>query len=128
MERGEVAAEIYLADDILIHDGAAREEIGSLHDPVAYRLDVIKRLQHAVLFVDQSVKHDLHTDGVIRYRKILDHLLFPDRSVLESAAFQTYLLYNTLSQKFIDIIILHVKQLVLDRRTTTIDNKNNHSV
>ena len=42
MERGEVAAEVDLLDDILVHDGASGEEIGTLHDSVADSLNVVE--------------------------------------------------------------------------------------
>ena len=81
-----------------------------------------------MVLVDEGIEHYLHSDRVVRNRKILHDLLLAGRSVLESSAFKAYFLYYTLGQKGVNVIVLHVKQLVLDRRASAIDNKNNHSV
>ena len=81
-----------------------------------------------MVLVDKGVKHNLHSDRVVRDRKILHNLLLTRRSVLEPSAFKADFLNYTFGQKGVNVIVLHVKQLVLDRRASAIDNKNNHSV
>ena len=77
-------------------------------------LDVLERLQDTIVLVHESVKDQLHSHGVIRNGKILHDLVLTCRLVLKPAAFEPYLFDYTFGKKVIDVIVPHVKQLVLD--------------
>lgn len=108
VERGEIAAYFYLAEHVLIDYGAAGEIIGALHYSVAHRLDVVETLQDSVDGIDKRIENEFHS-----------HLMVRNFG-------KAYFFDQALGQKFIDFFVLHVKQLILDGRTSAIDYKNYH--
>ena len=93
---------------------------------MADSLDIVERLEHAVILVHQGVKHKLHSDCMVRNRQVFDNLVLTDGCVNQPAGLESDLLNYALGHKVIDIIAPHVKQLVLDRGTSAIDNQNDH--
>ena len=126
VQRGEVAADADLLDDIVIDQGTAAEEIGTLHDPVTDRIDIVKRLQHARLRIHQGVQDEFHALCVVCYRQFLYNLLAARRCILEDTFRQSDLFYDSFGDEGIGIIALHVQKLVFDGRASAIDNKYNH--
>ena len=86
-----------------------------MHNSVAHSLDVVKRLQNAMLAICKCLKDKLHSNLVVRNRNILYDFLFTGSGMLETSHFQADLLYDTFSQDIINLIALHIKKLILDR-------------
>ena len=128
VERSEVAADLYLLQHILIHEGTAMEILAAVHDSVAHSLDVLHRVEHSGLLVRERVEHEFHTHLVVRDRQFPDNLVVTRTGILEDAALKSNLFDYTLGYEVIDIIALHIKELVLDGRASAIDNKNDHIV
>ena len=126
VERGEVAAEGDLLEDVVVHEDRAGEEVAALDDAMAHRLDVLEGLQNARLRVRQGFQDELHAHFVVRNREVLHDFVLTGRSVLEDAGREADLLGNTLRDDVEHVVALHVQQLVLDGRTSTIDDKDNH--
>ena len=114
MQWSEIAAIFNLLHHVVIHDGAAAEEVCPLHYPVAYGINVIKRIKDAVLFIHQRTKNYAHSFFMIRDRKILHDFVFTCRSMLDPACRKPYFLNDSLRHKAVDIVALHVQKLILD--------------
>ena len=110
VERGEVAAEGDLLQDVVVHEDGTGEEVAALDDAVAHRLDVLEGGKDARL---GKVLHDLVTTG---------------RGVLEDARGEADLLGDTFGDDVEHIVVFHVEELVLDGRTSAIDDKDDHRV
>ncbi|CDA93373.1 putative uncharacterized protein [Bacteroides sp. CAG:709] len=115
MQRCEIAAYLDLLHDILIDKSAGREILTSMHNSVAHSLDVVKRLQNAMLAICKCLKDKLHSHLVVRNRNILYDFLLTGSGMLETSHFQADLFYDTFSQDIINLIALHIKKLILDR-------------
>ena len=115
MQRCEIAADLDLLHDILIDKSAGREILTSMHNSVAHSLDVVKRLQNAMLAICKCLKDKLHSHLVVRNRNILYDFLLTGSGMLETSHFQADLFYDTFSQDIINLIALHIKKLILDR-------------
>ena len=126
VERREIAADLDLGEDILVDDGAAREEVRSLDDAVADRLDVVEGLEHAVLRIHEGVQQELHADLVVGDGKVLLQDRLPGGLVGQDAFGEADFLDDAFGQQVIYIIALHVQQLVLDGRAAAIDYKYDH--
>ena len=128
VERGEFRAVGDLVQHVLVHKGAAGEEIAALDDAVADRLDVLEGLQNAGLRVGEGVEDELHADLVVGNRQV-DDLFFPARRrILENTHRKADLFDDTLRDDIIKVVILHVQQLVLDRGAAAVDNKDDHNI
>ena len=79
VERREIAAYLYLLDDIIVDKSAPGKEVGTLHDTVPHGLDVVETLQHTVLRIDEGIEYELHPDLVIRNRQSLAERLLACR-------------------------------------------------
>ena len=128
VERGEVAAEGDLLEDVVIHEDGAGEEIAALDDAVTHRLDVLQGLQDARLGIRQGFQDELHAHFVVCNRDVLHDFVPAGRSVLEDAGGKADLLGDTLRDDVEHVVVLHVEQLVLNGRTSTIDDKDDHIV
>ena len=106
VERGEVAAEGDLLQDVVVHEDGTGEEVAALDDAVAHRL--------------------VHAHFVVGNRNILHDLVPAGRGVLEDARREADLLGDTFRDDVKNIIVLHVEELVLDGRTSAIDDKDDH--
>ena len=126
VERGEIRADFDLLHHVVIDEFALGEILSSLNYAVADSLNVVKRLKDSCLRVDESLKDELHTLGMVLYRKILHDLLFSSSSELETSDRESDLFSDTFCDDIEDIIVLHVKKLVFDGRASAIDDKNNH--
>ena len=115
MQRCEIAADLDLLHDILIDKSAGREILTSMHNSVAHSLDVVKRLQNAMLAICKCLKDKLHSHLVVRNRNLLYDFLLTGSGMLETSHFQADLFYDTFSQDIINLIALHIKKLILDR-------------
>ena len=126
VERSEIAADLDLGDDILIDDGAAGEEVGSLDDAMAYGLDVVEGRKHAVDRVHEGVHDKLHSDLVVRDGDFLHHPVLAGGAVGDASAGKAYLFDDTLGEEIVNVIALHVQKLVLDGRASAVNYKNDH--
>ena len=126
VKRGEIAANLDLGKDILVDEGAAREEIRTLDDTVADRLDVVEGLEHAAIRIHEGVQQELHADLVVGDGKILRQDRLAGGLVGQDSLGETDFLDDALGHQVIYIIALHVQQLVLDGRAAAIDYKNDH--
>ena len=66
VERCEIAADLDLLEDVVVHEAAAVEEIGTLHDAVADCIHIVERLQDSVLGIHQGIHDELHSELVVR--------------------------------------------------------------
>ena len=121
MKRCEIAADLDLAEHVVVHERTSGEEIGALHYAVAHRLDVIEAAEHSVDGIHEKVKHKLHSHLVVRNGAKFSERLLAGGLVGDLALRQAYFLHYTFGQKIIDIVTLHVKELVLDRRASAVD-------
>jgi len=121
MEWREIAADFYLFDDIIVDKSTSGEEISPLHDTVSYCLDVVETLENPVLRINKSVKDQFHPDLVVRNRQSLAERLLACRFMGYASVRKGDLLDEAFGQKFINIVPLHVKKLILDGGAAAID-------
>ena len=114
VERSEIAAYLNLLHHILIDKGTCREELTAVHNPVSYGLNVIERLENTVLRICKRVKNEFHSDLVVRDRKVNYIFILPCGGMLEASGLKTDFLHEALREDIIHVVILHVKQLILD--------------
>ena len=93
---------------------------------MAYSLDIIERLEHTMLRIHKSIEYNLHSDFVVRNIEFLVHLVLARRLMGYASHRKSHLFNETLGQKIVYIVTLHIKKLILDGRATAIDYKNDH--
>ena len=120
-QRREIAADFNLAEDIVIDQGAAGEEVRALDYTVAHSLYVIETAQHAVHRIHQKIHHELHPHLMVGDGPELGVWLLTGRLVGKLSFGKTDFFNHSLGKKIIDVVALHVKELVLDGRTAAID-------
>ena len=118
---GRVVKRSYVAalDDLVYHrviyELAAEELLSAVHYAMPNGLDVLEGLKHAVLLVHKRLEHHLDPDRMVGYRH-LPHIFFlAGGLMLYAAALHTDPLDKTLCKKIIDIIVLHIEKLILQR-------------
>ena len=126
VQRGEVAAEGDLFDDIVIDEGAAGEEIAALDDAVADGVDVFEGLEDAGAGSGKGFEDELHADFVVRDGQVSDDLVPAGGGILENTFGKADLFGDTLCDDIEDVGALHVKQLILDRGASAVDDENYH--
>ena len=126
MQRGEIAADLDLGDDVLVDDGASREEICTLDDAVTHSFDVVEGGKHSVNRIHEGVKDELHSELVVGDVDFPVHPFLTGGLVCDIAAGKADLLDDTLCKKVVYVVALHVQELVLDGRASAIDYKDDH--
>ena len=126
MERGYVAAPDYLLYDLVIDKLAAEEFFSAVYHTGADGFNVFKGLEHPVLLIQQCLQDDLYTDRMVRDRHFLDVFFLSCGLMLYAARLHTDPLDKSFCKKIIDIIVLHIEKLVLQRRASTVQNQNDH--
>ena len=80
-----------------------------------------------MLFVGKGFKHELHSELVVRNLELPHNLFALHRAILKHSHREADLFDYTFRDKIINVVALHVKQLVLDRGASAIDYKNYHN-
>ena len=127
VEWREVAAYAYFLHYILIDEHRMPEEVGTLHNAVSHSVYFVEIADYSHLRVGEYAKHKLHSKGVVRDRLHPYYRLFSCRLVSEFTVREGYFFENTFCEKGVIFVAAHIKQLILDRRTSTIDDKNFHN-
>ena len=128
MERSHVTAFAYAFNHLLIDESAAEEFLTSVNHPVSDCFDVLEGIEDSDFLVKESLKHCLDSDGVVCNRHFALNFLLPGSLVLDTADFHSDTFHQAFGKEIIDIVVLHIQQLVLQRRTSTVKNKNYHNV
>ena len=68
-----------------------------------------------MLTVGKCLEHELHSDFVVRNREVFHYLLFTCSRVLKTTHLQSDFFYDTLRKDIIDVIVFHIKELILNR-------------
>jgi hypothetical protein len=87
---------------------------------------VLEGREDARLRVGQGLKDELHAHLVVGDGDVLHDFIAAGRRVLKNAGGKTDLLRDTLRDDVEDIVVFHVQKLVLDGRTSAIDDEDNH--
>ena len=127
VERGEVAADSDFLHHVLIYENGVLKEIRTLHDTVTDSVDFLEIADYPDLRVGKDTEHKLHTEGMVRYRLHPHYRLFSSWLMGKFAVREGYFFEITFCEKGIVFVAAHIKQLILDRRTSTIDDKNFHN-
>ena len=114
------------SQDVVVHEDGAGEEVAALDDAVAHRLDVLEGGEDARLRIREGRKDEFHAHFVVGNRNVLHDLVPAGRGVLEDARREADLLGDTFRDDVVDIVVFHVEELVLDGRTSAIDDKDDH--
>ena len=121
MERCEHRAFLKLRDNLVRNQLAAHEILRSMNDTMTYSLDVLKSVEHSVFLVKKSINDSLDTNSVVCYRHFLHKFLLSGRLMLEAAHFHSDSLDETFREQIVNLFVLHIEKLILQRRTSTID-------
>ena len=120
MKRCEYRTFFELGNDLVSDELAAYELLRAMNDTVTYSFDIFKSCEDAILLVEESIKNSLDTYGMILDRHFLYKLLLTCCLMLEATDFHSDSLDKTLGEKIINFIALHIKKLILQRRTSTV--------
>ena len=122
VERGNLAALANLRNHFVRHKGTAEKLLSAMHHAVSHSLDVVKRAKASVFLVQQRVKHSLNADGVVLNRHFAHKFLLSGSLMLETSYLKADALDESLREKVIDIVVLHVQQLILQRRAAAVEH------
>ena len=95
---------------------------------MAHRLDVLEGGKDAGLGIREGFEDELHAYLVVGDGNVLHDLLAAGRGILEDARGKADLLGDALGDDVEDVVVFHVEELVLDGRTSAIDDKDDHRV
>ena len=79
-----------------------------------------------MLRVGEGLEDQLHAHLVVGDGKLADDFFLARGGVLENTFGKADLFGDTLCNDIEDVVVLHVKQLVLDRGTAAIDDEYDH--
>ena len=85
-----------------------------MHNPVTHGLNVVERLEDSVIRICKRIQNEFHSHLVVRNRKVNHIFILPGGGMLEASGLKTDLLHEALREDIIHVVILHVKQLILD--------------
>ena len=122
VERGNLAALANLRNHLVCHEGTAEKLLSAMHHAVSHSLDVVKRAKASIFLVKQRVKHSLNTNGVVLNRHFAHKFLLSGSLMLETSDLKADALDESLREKIIDIVVLHVQQLILQRRAAAVEH------
>ena len=113
MKRAEVAALLYHCLHVAVHKLAAYDFAAAVEHAVTHSLYVLEGGEHSVFLVEHCLEHCFDGHGVVRNRhfaliSLLSGSLMPDK-----AAIHAYPFHETLCKQVINLVILHVQQLIL---------------
>ena len=126
VQRGEVRAEVDLLENVIVHQHGAGEEVSTLHDTVAHRLNILERLEHTGFLIGQRGQDELHAHFVVRDGNVGNNLILAGGSILENTGGKADFLCDTLCDDIIHIVALHIQQLILDAGRAAVDYENDH--
>ena len=126
VQRGEIGTELDLAQDVIVHQHGAGEEVSTLHDTVTHGLDVLQGLEHAGVFIGKGGQDELHAHLVVRDGDVGHNFVLAGGRILENAGGKADFLCDTFGDDVEDIVALHVQKLILDARAAAVDYENDH--
>ena len=128
MERCELGADLDLVQHVVVHQGAAVEIVGSLHDAVTYCLDVREALEHSVFGMHKVVQHELHSHRMVGNGDVDGDLFAAGRLIGVDAVGKADFFHYAFGQDVVDIVAAHVHKSVLDGGGAAIDYEYYHLV
>ena len=102
----------------------AGELFAAVDDPVADRGDLVDILEDAYFGVEKGLGYQIDSHRMVRALQLLFVLVTPGDIVSDERAADGDPLHQTFSDEF---LLLPVKQLIFQRRTTTVDCQNFHA-
>jgi hypothetical protein len=115
MKRGEHGAFLKLCHNLVSDKLAAHELLSAMHDTMSHSLYVLQSFKHSVFLVHKGVEDSMHADRMVSYGHFPDKFLFAGGLMLETAGLHTDSFYETFGKKIINLIVLHIKKLILER-------------
>ena len=114
VKRSEYRAFLELCYNFISNKLTAHELLCAMYHTVTYRLDIFKSLKYAILLIEKSRKYCLDTHSMVLDRHLLLEFFLTCRLMLQASYLQSDPLNQTLGQKIIHLITLHIKKLILE--------------
>jgi hypothetical protein len=125
VQRRQNDALLYRLDHRIVHENGLRVLLTAVDNPMAYRRYLVQAAQNAGLRVGQEVQDHLYGVSVIGNGALANRVAAALAGMLYVGALDPYPLDKPLSEHR---LVLHVEQLILQRRTATIQHEDFHSV
>ena len=113
MKRCEYRTLLKLSDNCVSDKLAAYEFLSSMNHSMSDSLDILESRKYSELLVKKGVKDSFDTDCMIFDREFLYQFLLTCSLMLEATNLHTDSFDKTLGKKVKNIIILHIKKLIL---------------
>ena len=114
MKRCEYRTFLELGNYLVRNELAAYELFCTMNNSVTHSLDVLESSKNAEFFIKKSIHDRSDTYCMVLDRHFLYELLLSGRLMLEAACFHSDPLDKTLGKEIINLIILHIKELILE--------------
>ena len=125
MQRSHFETFAHLGDRIGCNQGAAGEELTSVRHAVADGIQLVERIDDAVIGIGQCIEDQVDAHRVVGDGLMYLERLLADRLVGQNPFAETDTLDKAFGEQLVPFIV-HVDHLVLDRRTSAIQNENIH--
>ena len=122
MKRSQISTFLYFRNDIIVYELAAEEFLAAMYHTVSHSLDILKGSEGSVFLVEKGVKDSLYAHGMVRDRHFPDIFFFSGCLVLDAAGFHSDSFHKAFRQEVEHFIAFHIQKLVLQGRTSTIQN------
>ena len=113
VKRRKYRALLELSNYSVSDELAAYELLCTVNYAVTDSLDILECCKHAVFLVKESVDNCLDTDCVVCDRHFLHEFLLSCSLMLKASYFHSDSLNETFCEKVINLVILHIKKLIL---------------
>ena len=80
---------------------------------MSHSLDVLESRENTMFFVKESFENSLDADCMVLDRHFLLELFLSCSLMLEASHFHSDPLHKTFGEKIVNLIVLHIKELIL---------------
>ena len=127
VEGSQLAEALNALHHLVIDQAGLGEELTAVSHAVTYGLYLVQGLEHTALWVCKQLEHRFDALGMVGHGLVDYNLVPTGRTVGHLTHFQTDSFYKALSKKGIIVGVLHVEDLILQRRASAVDYQYNHS-
>ena len=84
-----------------------------MNHSMSYGFDIFKICQNAIFRIKKGIYNSLDTDRMVFDRHFSLHLFLSSCLMLETSHFHSDSLHETFGKQIINLLILHIKKLIL---------------
>ena len=115
MKRCEHRAFLKLSHHLVCNELAAYELLSAVNHAMTHSLDIFKSSKNSIFLVKESIHNGSDTYSMVLDRHFLNKFFLSGSLMLQTACFHSDPLDNTFGKEIINLFVLHIKELILER-------------